>query len=1093
MKRTLLTAAFASVVCVSAPAALRLNEIHINPPGDESTANAEYIEVISTTGGVESTNGLTILIIDSNGGSVGNINKAISLNGKSTGSNGLLYIGPSFESAPAGGVFSAVVDTNTAFFSGFARGELDPNGGMTVLLVSGYSTPANLDLDSDDNGTLNNSVPWTTIVDSVAYGDHPYGANVGTASVFSPDNISRLGGNLTAKSADAWYGGEILNTTGFSSTGYDPEAFIGDFAGQATPGKANIAPPSNITLLINEVNVNPPGPDGNFEYIELIAYSDGQPAAVGLTGYSLLVIETNAGGNRGMVVENWDLSAFVTGPNGLVLIGDGYDTASTPDTPYDDFVSPDTGLADPAGFGGGDVGGKVDEAENLGFTLLLVRNPTAGAAVNTDLDAGDDGILDSSPWAELIDSVGFSQLDVNQEAIVSQTYAGVDLAQPAPIPSGYHPDNLSRLLGNTTANSFAAWYGGDFGSSEGFGIGYSEKDFFGGFRGTATPGNPNLSAALAPAAPGTVLINEVNIDPPGPDGGSSAEFVELLAPSGLITPLNGLHVLVVSATPGSVGDIREVWSLSPYSTGPNGIFIFGDNYDTISPFEGMRPDSSMDDVDGFEQGDIGPESGMLLVLVSGLSADVGAIGSGKPITSLNSGGGSIDLQPWGALLDSVGYGVGLGAPYGVLPVAAPDNIARRPRDLATNSAVSWTGGELVGTAFSTTYNPETAFGGYVGGGSPAALNHAAQPGIGSILINEVHINPPGPDENFEFVELISSGLTEQSTNGLTLLVFDTTGGDVGTVLDAWELDSFKTGTNGLLLLGDGYDVEPKGGPHEAAVAVGTSFADPKRMGTGDLTDDNSFTMLLVSGFRGAVGVDYDANDDGILDQNPPWQQVVDSVGYKNYDASLMDYDSITYALADLSRIDFEPESVARTAGNFSVNSAGAWYGGQLSGAGGTSYDYDSTDKFNLPTTAAKATPGSHNYIATPLNDQTDVDRDGANGLAEAAFGMDPEVPDAHLLPQSAVATVGPNDYPAIRFAQIPGGTGTVGNGYTVNGISYFVEHSPDMVTWTRGTNITVVSTDLGAGPNGTDIVTIRHNTAIAPGNRLFLRIFLRRN
>jgi hypothetical protein len=43
-----------------------LNEINFNPPGPDG--DEEYIELFSTTGGDEPTDGLTIVIIDGNGG-----------------------------------------------------------------------------------------------------------------------------------------------------------------------------------------------------------------------------------------------------------------------------------------------------------------------------------------------------------------------------------------------------------------------------------------------------------------------------------------------------------------------------------------------------------------------------------------------------------------------------------------------------------------------------------------------------------------------------------------------------------------------------------------------------------------------------------------------------------------------------------------------------------------------------------------------------------------------------------------------------------------------------------------------------------------
>ena len=78
----------------------------------------------------------------------------------------------------------------------------------------------------------------------------------------------------TALSGQAWYGGELVNTAGAASLDYSETAFFGLFRGGVTPGQFNhAAEPRSDAILINEANINPPGDDLNFEYIELLSTS----------------------------------------------------------------------------------------------------------------------------------------------------------------------------------------------------------------------------------------------------------------------------------------------------------------------------------------------------------------------------------------------------------------------------------------------------------------------------------------------------------------------------------------------------------------------------------------------------------------------------------------------------------------------------------------------------------------------------------------------------------------------------------------------------------------------------------------------------
>lgn len=233
----------------------------------------------------------------------------------------------------------------------------------------------------------------------------------------------------------------------------------------------------------------------------------------------------------------------------------------------------------------------------------------------------------------------------------------------------------------------------------------------------------------------------------------------------------------------------------------------------------------------------------------------------------------------------------------------------------------------------------------------------------TILFNEVYVNPPGTDDNREFIELISTTGGTESLSGLVLLILDGAGSGIGGIDDAYDLASFATGSNGLLLLGNNFPTVPIGGPYNSLLAPGTAVADPSGaapfsgMGASDL-GNNGFTLLLVRGFTGIVNADLDTNNDGTLDQMP-WTQIVDSVGWRIGSGGV--FSDTTYAPANLAQGNFTPDSAARLLGDIRPNTAAAWYGGDI-GAPDTAYD--AVQHFALPPNA-RVTPGSPNIAPVP--------------------------------------------------------------------------------------------------------------------------------
>ena len=145
----------------------------------------------------------------------------------------------------------------------------------------------------------------------------------------------------------------------------------------------SVPPP---TILLNEIYANIPGEDSNREFIEILA-----TPSTALTDVWLLEIDGD-NSQAGMIDNAQNLSAIVSGANGLVLLGDGYSSSN----PWGSRIESATTLADLDG----------ETIENGSVTFLLVFN--FSAAVGDDLDIDNDGLLD---FLSLVGSTRWCWLD----------------------------------------------------------------------------------------------------------------------------------------------------------------------------------------------------------------------------------------------------------------------------------------------------------------------------------------------------------------------------------------------------------------------------------------------------------------------------------------------------------------------------------------------------------------------------------------------------------------------------------------------------------------------------------------------------------
>ena len=211
------------------------------------------------------------------------------------------------------------------------------------------------------------------------------------------------------------------------------------------------------------------------------------------------------------------------------------------------------------------------------------------------------------------------------------------------------------------------------------------------------------------------------------------------------------------------------------------------------------------------------------------------------------------------------------------------------------------------------------------------------------LLNEVYANIPGPDNNFEYVEILADPLS--TLTDLWLLEIEGDGAVAGIIDNAQNLSSITAGANGLILLGDGY---PGSNPWGSEVSSDTTAANLE----GETIENGSLSFLLVQGFTGAVGDDVDTNNDGSFDSTP-WTAVLDDVGWSDGGSS-----DRVFANAVLPFPQEPSHAATRIFGDRAGGSASSWFNGSITGS--VTYEQGSS---NLPPDAV-ITPGDYNFGAT---------------------------------------------------------------------------------------------------------------------------------
>jgi hypothetical protein len=244
-----------------------------------------------------------------------------------------------------------------------------------------------------------------------------------------------------------------------------------------------------VAVLINELDVAPPGTDNPFEYVEF----KGVPAT-GMGNLYFVGVEGDGSTARGQLNYVHNLSGNFISSNGLaVLKADigGFPIATTAN------VIPDAGLASGA-----------TSLQNGTNSWLLVYMVDGSAPVfGFDYDMDDDGVFDPGPAfsnATILDAVAWTDGDPGD-----LTYGGVVLPRLSATTAA-----ATRFRNDNTANSVGAWYYGTLSGSQNSSVTYSVSNLSPGapVGAVLTPGDRNFDPAAvyftttSPLPAGTVGV-----------------------------------------------------------------------------------------------------------------------------------------------------------------------------------------------------------------------------------------------------------------------------------------------------------------------------------------------------------------------------------------------------------------------------------------------------------------------------------------------------------------------------------------------------------------------------------------------------------
>ncbi len=440
------------------------------------------------------------------------------------------------------------------------------------------------------------------------------------------------------------------------------------------------------------------------------------------------------------------------------------------------------------------LGGNI--YENGTVTLLLVENFTGTAGQNLDTD--NDGVLDTQPWAALVDAIavsdGGSDDVVYSEVVLAPSFDGI-----ANTVGG-----ASRIPNGVNTNTSSDWTRNDF---EGAGLPSFPTVIAAPGEAQNTPGAENIVVEEVDNV--DLLINEIDADTEGTD---MLEFVELYDGGIGNSVLDG-YVLVFFN--GSNDVSYATYDLSGFTTNSNGYFVAG-NADVANV--------------------------MLTFSSNGLQNGADAVALYKSEAALFPNGTEITTDN---LIDAIVYDTNDADDEVLLALLNSEQPqvnedAKNDKDLhSLQRFPNGSGGARNTTAYTQAIP------------TPGTGNTNATEKI-DLIINELDADTEGTD-TLEFVELYDGGVGNSPLDGYVVVTYN---GSNDSSYNAIDLDGFFTNEEGYFVIGNAAVA------NVGLVVPGNTFqngADAVALYMGDATSFPDGTAITVDNLVDAVV--YDTNDE----------------------------------------------------------------------------------------------------------------------------------------------------------------------------------------------------------------------------------------
>lgn len=881
------------VININETVNLRLNELKVNPPGSTTEGDKfQYVELLGSAG--LSLNNTFLVMLNGNAGMTGVASYVINLSAHSLGSNGLLMI-----KSPTGGHGSAsgtTVVTDLKFDQ--------PGGALSKLSVTFYLVSATSpfvqgnDYDLNNDGVIDNLPIGFTIIDHVGWsdgdvGDLVYGGVALTQTQGTPDAATRIVGNSSI-AVSAWFNGDLEDTGNLpAQLVYDPARGstnlpVTPVVASLTPGDTNYVNPTSVTTDLRIVNYN------------LAAGSAPNMLRPGLDTILQAIGSEVVGG--------------VSRPIDLLAMQEIYSQANTSAA----VASLLNGIYGASIYAHGIVNGDTTGSGTLGvvfntLTLQLLNESTVGfTSVNGQPrqtlryhfqpvggGSSTDFYVYVSHWKASDDQESRDRRQVEAQAIRSNAdalgqnkniiYVGdynlYTSAEPAfqtmiGAGNGQAFDPINRLGSWSDNPSFIDVFTQTPAASASPGLiggGLDDRFDFQLISGELTDGiglDYRAGSYRAFGNNGSVSINSsIN----SPSSTALAGLTNRTTVLNLLTTVSD-HIPVVAdyrLTAAIVVNQPPVGTDKTVVTDQNVPYVFG-----VDDFGFTDPNNS-------------PAHFLDSVVVSSLPT----------AGSLTLGGSPVIVNQ----------------AIAVASITAGDLVFTPEQDGSGAAYTSWT--------FQVRDNGGTANGGANLDPLPKTLTINVDPLVlPSVRINEALVNPSDADDAREFIELIRLSPSDNLEN-VWLIELETDSPTARGAVDfALPLSSASFGSNNLLLIGENYETST---PYDLPAATGRLNLNRP----GSPRFENSASLLLVYNFTGTVGVDYDTNDDGLLDSQP-WAAVIDAVALAAINEPAYIGGTRVLNASGIGVVD----AVVRFSGDSSASSSAAWYGGEVLDTGNGALD-----------------------------------------------------------------------------------------------------------------------------------------------------------